>query len=400
MQLPLHGIRVLDLTQVMAGPFCTMILADLGADVVKVEPPGTGDLSRKMGGARMRRRGADNAPFFALNRNKRSVVLDLKDEHDRARFLDLVSAADMVVESFRPGVARNLGIDYATLVQVRPDLIYGSISGFGQTGPYAGRPGFDLIAQAMSGVMSVTGEPDGVPVKCGIPISDLGAGLYCAVALLAACIHRDRTGQGQHVETSLFDAALGLSVWETAELWTTDEVPQPFGSAHRLSAPYQALRTSDGHLVVAAITEPQWQRLCDVIDRAALAGDPRFVTNAARMAHRSDLVAELETALASGTTQHWVARLLAADVPAAPIHNYRQVFDDPHTQAREMVVEVEHPTEGVVRTLGFPFKMSATPAAVRYPPPLLGQHTEAVIEEWRSNRLGSRAKRQTPVSPL
>ncbi|MGH7555361.1 MAG: CaiB/BaiF CoA transferase family protein [Longimicrobiales bacterium] len=379
--LALDGVRVLDLTQVMAGPFCTMILADLGADVVKIEPPGTGDLTRRMGGAHMKMKGPDNAPFFALNRNKRSVVFDLKDDVDRDHFYPLVRSADIVIENFRPGVTKKLGIDYGTLAKIKPDLIYASISGFGQTGPYADRPGFDLIAQAMSGVMSVTGEPGGNPVKCGIPISDLGAGLYCAVAILAAFIHRSRTGQGQYVETSLLDAAVALSVWETSELWATGDTPRPFGSAHRLNAPYQAFKTSDGHLVLAAITERQWRQLCDVIGRPNLADDERFATNPARMANLAALTQELEEALSGESTADWVEKLLAADVPAAPIHDYRQVFDDPHTRARQMVLELDHPVEGPVRTLGFPYKLSETPARPRRPPPRLGEHTEEVLRE-------------------
>jgi formyl-CoA transferase len=381
MSLPLDGVRVLDLTQVMAGPFCTMILADLGADVIKIETPGIGDLSRRMGGARMRLKGEDNAPFFALNRNKRSVVLDLKESSDRDRFYQLVRTTDMVVENLRPGATKRLGIDYAALVPLRPDLIYGSISGFGQTGPYADRPGFDLIAQAMSGIMSVTGTPGGEPVKCGIPISDLGAGLYCAVALLAAYIHRTRTGQGQYVETSLFEAAVGLSAWETAELWATGDVPQAHGSAHRLSAPYQALKTSDGHLVVAAITERQWQQLCAALGLPELAGDPQFATNAQRMANRDALEQRLEGVLVRRTTAEWVRTLLAADVPAGPIHNYRQVFEDPHTQARSLVLDVDHVVEGPMRTLAFPVRMSRTPTARRRPPPRLGEHNEEVLRE-------------------
>jgi crotonobetainyl-CoA:carnitine CoA-transferase CaiB-like acyl-CoA transferase len=381
MPLPLDGVRVLDLTQVMGGPFCTMMLGDLGADVVKVEPAGTGDLTRRMGGARMRMKGPDNAPFFALNRNKRSVVLDLKNEADIEKFYDLVRAADIVVESFRPGVTEKLGIDYATLSRIRPGLIYGSVSGFGQTGPYAERPGFDLIAQAMSGVMSVTGEPGGKPVKAGLPITDLGAGLFCAVALLAAYIHRERTGDGQHVETSLFETGIALSVWEAAELWTTGEIPQALGSAHRLNAPYQALATSDGHLVVAALTERQWEQLCEVIDRADLVRDARFATNALRMASLPELVEQMEMTLSQGTTHEWVEKFLAAGVPAGPINNYQQVFNDAHTKARQMVEHVEDVVEGQVPTLGFPYKLSATPPRTRRGPPRLGEHTEEVLGE-------------------
>ncbi|HSG09999.1 MAG TPA: CoA transferase, partial [Longimicrobiales bacterium] len=381
MTQPLDGVRVLDLTQVMAGPFCTLLLADLGADVIKIEPPGSGDLSRSMGGEGLRMNGADNAPFLALNRNKRSVILDLKDAVDLRAFRELAASADVVVENFRPGVTRRLGIDYDTLSGLNPRIVYASISGFGQTGPYADRPGFDLIAQAMSGILSVTGTPGGEPVKCGVPISDLAAGLYGAVGVLAALAARASSGRGQHVETSLFEAALGLSVWETTEYWATDEVPRAWGSAHRLNAPYQAFRTADGSIVLAALTTGQWTSLCSALHRTELAADERFGTNEARMAHLPELVAEIETALAADSADAWVERLLAAGVPAAPLLDYAQVFADPHTQARRMIEEVDHPVEGTIRTLGFPLKMSATPLRVRRPPPLLGEHTAEVLAE-------------------
>src|SRR5687768_7409814 len=305
MSLPLDGVRVVDLTQVMGGPFCTMQLGDFGADVIKVEPP-SGDLSRSMGGEQLRIPGSDNAPFFALNRNKRSIVLDLTRDHDRTVFLALARTADVVVESFRPGVTKRLGVDYETVSAANPRVIYASISGFGQTGPYADRPGFDLIAQGMSGIMSVTGEPDGTPVKCGVPIADLAVGLIATNGILAALIARDRTGRGQYIDTSLFDSALAMSVWETTEYWATGNAPRAMGSAHRLNAPYQAFRTSDGYITLAAITSAQWERLCATLDRAPLAVDPRFATNAARIANWPALVEELEAALASRTTADWV----------------------------------------------------------------------------------------------
>ena len=380
MTLPLDGVRVVDLTQVMGGPFCTMQLGDLGADVIKVEPP-AGDLSRSMGGAQLRMPGDDNAPFFALNRNKRSIVLDLTSDRDRGVFIALVRTADVLVESFRPGVTRRLGVDYDTVTAHNPRLIYASISGFGQTGPYADRPGFDLIAQGMSGVMSVTGEPDGTPVKCGVPIADLSVGLIAANGVLAALIARDRTGRGQYIDTSLFESALAMAVWETTEYWATGTVPRAMGSAHRLSAPYQAFRTSDGHITLAALTPQQWQRLCTTLGRDALATDPRFQTNAARLANRPALVVEIEAALASRTTAEWVDRMLAAGVPAGPIHDFAQVFADPHTHARRMIEEVDHPAAGRVRTLGFPLKMSDTPLRVRRAPPLLGEHSAEILRE-------------------
>jgi crotonobetainyl-CoA:carnitine CoA-transferase CaiB-like acyl-CoA transferase len=376
---PLAGLRVLDLTQVMAGPFCCQVLADLGADVVKVEPPDRGDQSRRSMGFSMK--GEDTAAFLAVNRNKRSAALNLKDSAHRDAFHRLAGGADALVENFRPGVTARLGIDYDTLSQINPGLVYASISGFGQTGPYAMRPGFDLIAQGVSGVMSVTGEPGGEPVKCGIPVSDLAAGLFCAIGILAALRARERTGSGQYLDTSLFEGALALSIWETAELWATGRVPEPLGSAHRLTAPYQALRTRDGHITVGGNNERLWQRLCEAVGRQDLTEDPRFRDNDARMEHRAELAGELESALVQRDTGDWVEALLDAGVPCGPIHDYSQVVEDPHTLAREMVVEVEHPVEGAMRTLGMPLKLSDTPGEIRRPAPLLGEHTEEVLRE-------------------
>jgi crotonobetainyl-CoA:carnitine CoA-transferase CaiB-like acyl-CoA transferase len=374
----LAGLRVLELTQVMAGPFCGQVLADMGADVIKIEPP-EGDSTRRSLGFRMR--GDDTAAFLAVNRNKRSVVLDLKDDGDRAAFHALAREADVVIENYRPGVAARLGADWETLREFNPRLVHASLSGFGQTGPYAMRPGYDLIAQGLSGVMSVTGEPGGEPVKCGIPIGDLSAGLFCAVGILSALHARERTGRGQQVDTSLFEGALALSVWETAELWATGRVPQPLGSAHRLTAPYQALRTRDGHITVGGNTPRLWERLCEAIGRPELASDPRFAGNDDRMGHRAELTAELEAALAARSTDEWVSVLIEAGVPCGPIHDYRQVFDDPHTRAREMEVTLQHPVEGSIRALGIPVKLSDTPGTIRRPAPLLGEHTDEVLRE-------------------
>ena len=379
MALPLKDIRVLDLTQVMAGPFCCQLLGDMGADVIKVEPPGTGDQARRGMGFKMK--GEDTAAFLAVNRNKRSVALNLKDERAREALHRLAESADVLVENFRPGVTAKLGVDYETLAEINPRLIYASISGFGQTGPYATRPGFDLIAQGMSGVMSVTGEVGGAPVKSGIPIADLSAGLFCAFAILTAYISRQQTGRGQYVDTSLFEGALALSIWETAELWATGRVPQPFGSAHRLSAPYQALRTRDGHLTVGGNNQRLWARLCKALGREELVDDERFATNQDRMGNIAELVQELESVLVERDTDDWVELLLAEGVPAGPIHDYKQVFEDPHTLAREMLVEMEHPVEGTVRGLGIPFKLSQTPGEIRRAAPLLGEHGDEILAE-------------------
>ncbi len=380
MILPLDGVRVVDLTQVMGGPYCTMQLGDLGADVIKVEPP-AGDLSRAMGGAAFRMQGSDNAPFFALNRNKRSLVLNLTQDADRRVFMALVQTADVLVESFRPGVTKRLGVDYPAIAALNPRLVYASISGFGQTGPYADRPGFDLIAQGMSGIMSVTGEPGGTPVKAGVPIADLSVGLIATNGILAALIARAKTGRGQHIDTSLFESALAMAAWESTEYWASGEAPRAMGSAHRLSAPYQAFRTRDGYMTLAALTTQQWEALCHTLERSALVHDARFETNAARMAHRPDLVRELEAVLVMRPTADWVERMLAAGVPAGPIHDFAQVLTDPHTQARRMIEDVEHPVAGTVHTLGFPLKLSETPLRVRRPPPLLGEHSAEILRE-------------------
>lgn len=375
--LPLSKIKVLDLTQVMAGPFCCQLLADMGADVTKVEPVGTGDQSRHGMGFKMK--GEDTAAFLAVNRNKKSVTLNLKEEKAREIFYSLAREADVLVENYRPGVTEKLGVDYETLKEINPRLIYASISGFGQTGPYAKRAGYDLIAQGMSGVMSVTGEPGGEPVKAGIPISDLSAGLFCAFGILTAYTAREETGLGQRIDTSLFEGALALSIWETAELWAMDRIPQPFGSAHRLNAPYQALKTRDGYITVGANNQRLWTRFCEVLDRDDLTVDSRFATNLDRMDHREELAAELESVLEKRDTDDWMEVLMEKGVPAGPLYNYRQVFEDPHTQAREMMVEMEHPVEGTVRGLGIPVKLSDTPGKIRHAAPLLGEHTEETL---------------------
>lgn len=362
----LAGLRILELTQVMAGPFCGQVLADMGADVVKIEPP-DGDSTRDSLGT---------AAFLAVNRNKRSVTLDLKSPEHQAALHRLVEDADVLIENYRPGVAARLGAGWETLCELNPRLIYASVSGFGQTGPYAQRPGYDLIAQGLSGVMSVTGEPGSDPVKCGIPIGDLSAGLFCAIGILSAVVARERTGRGQRIDTSLFEGALALSIWETAELWGAGRVPQALGSAHRLLAPYQALRTADGHITIGANTQRLWRQLCDAIGRPELIDDARFASNGDRMEHRPELARELEKALAARGSHEWVDLLIAAGVPCGPIHDYGQVFEDPHTQAREMEVRI-----GSTRMLGIPVKLSETPGAVRRMAPSPGEHTDEVLRE-------------------
>jgi crotonobetainyl-CoA:carnitine CoA-transferase CaiB-like acyl-CoA transferase len=377
--LPLSRIKVLDVSQIMAGPFCCMLLGDMGADVIKVETPGIGDQTRKSMGFRLK--GADSGGFLALNRNKRSVEIDLKNPAGLEAFYALVKEADVLVENNRPGVAARLKIDYATLREINPRLVYASISGFGQTGPWSRRPGLDLIAQAMTGVMSVMGHPGEAPVKSAIPLADLGAGLFAAYGILSAVIGRGITGEGQFVDASLFETAMSLSVWESAEYWGTGEVPTPIGSANRMSAPYQAVQASDRHFVIGAANPKLWSALCGVIGREDLLKDPRFTDNVLRIRNRGVLIEELEREFAHRTADEWVDALLAVGVPAGPIYNYAEALASEQAVAREMVLTIDHPVEGKTRALGFPVKLSATPQQVRHPAPLLGQHTDEILGE-------------------
>jgi crotonobetainyl-CoA:carnitine CoA-transferase CaiB-like acyl-CoA transferase len=377
--LPLTGIRVLDISQVMAGPFCCMLLGDMGADVIKIEPPRTGDSTRHSMGFRLK--GEDSPGFLALNRNKRSITLDLKVEADRAVLYALVKTADVLVENARPGVAERLGMDYETLRAINPRLVYASISGFGQTGPWAQRPGFDLIAQAMSGILSSNGFPGMEPAKNSIAVADLGAGLFTAYGILSAIIGRHKSGEGQYVDASLLEAALGLSVWETTELWGTGQSPAPIGSANRMSAPYQAVMASDGWFVIGAANQRLWLTFLKVLGREGLQDDPRYSTNAARVANRLDLIEALAPTFLSRTKQEWIDALLGAGVPAAPILDYGEAVASEQAIARDMVMQVPHPVEGEFRALGFPVKMRGTPQEVRLPPPLIDEHGDEIRRE-------------------
>jgi crotonobetainyl-CoA:carnitine CoA-transferase CaiB-like acyl-CoA transferase len=372
MALPLSGIRVLDVSQVMAGPFCCMLLADMGADVIKIEPPGTGDSTRHSMGFRMK--GSDSPGFLALNRNKRSITLDLKTDADREVLYALVKTADVLVENARPGVANRLGMGYETLRAINPRLVYASISGFGQTGPWSQRPGFDLIAQAVSGVLSSNGFAGMEPAKNSIAIADLGAGLFTAYAVLSALIGRQSSGEGQRVDASLFEAALSLSIWETTELWGTGKPPKPIGSANRMSAPYQAVEASDDWLVIGAANQGLWLKLLEVLGREELQQDERFSTNALRISNRIALIELLAPTFRTRTRDDWVETLLEAGVPAAPILDYGEAVVSEQAVAREMVKMIPHPVEGEFRALGFPVQMSATPQEIRLPPPLLNEH--------------------------
>jgi crotonobetainyl-CoA:carnitine CoA-transferase CaiB-like acyl-CoA transferase len=377
--LPLAGVRVLDVSQVMAGPFCCMLLGDMGADVIKVEPPVVGDSSRRSMGFRLK--GDDSPGFLALNRNKRSIVLDLKTDAGRDTFYALVKTADVVVENGRPGVADRLGIGYEKLAALNPRLIYASISGFGPSGPWANRPGYDLIAQAMSGVISATGLPGHEPVKSDIPVGDLGAGLFAAYGILSAIIAREKTGEGQLITASLYEAALGLSIWETAELWGTGKSPGPLGTANRMSAPYQAVKAADGYFVFAAANQKLWLSLLQVLGRPELNDDPRFSENSVRVANARVLIELLEPSFLTRNVDDWVDALLAVGVPAGPINTYERALDSEHTKACAMVQDIPHPVEGSFKALGFAVKLNGTPQETRLPPPLLDEHGAEIRAE-------------------
>jgi formyl-CoA transferase len=372
----LDGITVLDVSQVMAGPYCAMLLCDMGARVIKIEPPG-GDSTRAMAGAA----GSDSPAFNAVNRGKLGVVLDVRTPAGRRALVHLARHADVLIENYRPGVMARLGLDYATLAAENPRLIYASISGYGQTGPAAAKGGFDLVAQGVSGIMSVTGEPGRPPVKAGIPVTDLGAALYALAGILAALYWRTSSGRGQHIDTSLVEAGVALSVWETAEHFS-GRTPGPLGSAHRMSAPYQAFRCADGHITIGAANDRTFARLAALLGRPEWTADPRFATDAARVAHRAELASLIEAITCTQPCRVWLQRLDEAGVPSGPINTYADVFADPQVVARDMVVEIDHPTLGRLKGLGTPLKMSATPLDPRRRAPLLGEHTEAVLREF------------------
>jgi crotonobetainyl-CoA:carnitine CoA-transferase CaiB-like acyl-CoA transferase len=372
----LDGITVLDVTQVMAGPYCAMLLCDMGARVIKVEPP-AGDSTRAMAGAI----GSDSAAFNAVNRGKLGIVLDLQQPAGRAALRRLAGGADIFIENYRPDVMTRLGLDYGTLAADNPRLIYASISGYGATGPSAGKGGFDLVAQGVSGIMSVTGEPDRPPVKVGLPITDLGAGLFALSAILAALHWRASSQRGQHIDTSLVEAGIALSVWEATEYFS-GRMPGPLGSAHRMSAPYQAFRCSDGYVTIGAANDRTFARLAAALDHREWLDDARFSSDAGRVAHRTVLASAIEAVTVTRSCADWLVMLDAAGIPCGPINDYAQVFGDPQVVARDMAVSVDHPTLGRLQTLGTPIKMSATPLHVTRRAPLLGEHTAEVLREF------------------
>ena len=370
---PLHGLKVLDLTENMAGPFCTMILADMGAEVVKLERPGKGDAVRAWGD------GSERNPYFRyINRNKKGITLDYKQSEGRALFLRLVEGMDVLVENYRPTVMPRAGLGYEALREANPGLIYAQLSGLGYDGPHAGRGGFDLIAQGMGGIMHVTGEPDGPPTSVGLPICDLGTGMWAVQGILAALYERQRTGLGRLVECSLLETAIGFSSWTSAQWLFDHEEPTRHGSRHRQNAPYQRMETKDGYLMIGAAGEAIWQRCAEALGHPEWCEDPRFATNRARMANRDALEAAMEAVLETRTTDHWVEVLQAAGVPCGSVYNYAEMFADPQVRHRGLIQYASDPELGEVPHLRTPIKIGEG-VRVRSVAPKLGEHDAEVF---------------------
>ena len=375
---PLAGLRVLELSQIMSGPTCGLLLADLGAEVIKIEKLPGGDDSR---GYRDPQVNGVSAPFMMLNRHKRGLALNLKLQRGQQVLKRLVENADVLVENFRLGTMDKLGLGHDTLSAINPALIYCAITGYGRTGPYADKGGFDLIAQGFAGLMSVTGEPGRPPVKGGNAVSDMNAGILATVGILAAYIHRLKTGQGQIVDTSLADAALQQTYWHAAVWFATQRSPQPTGSAHLLTAPYQAFEASDGWINIGGANQANWERICEVLGHPEWRADPRFASNSERMAHLDELVERINAVVRTRSRADWQAAFDAAGVPAGPVHSIGEALSHPQTLARGMVVETVHPQAGPTRGVGCPIHFSATPTPASTAAPLLGQHTRELLRE-------------------
>ena len=376
MSQPLNGLKVLDITQVMAGPFCSMLLCDMGADVIKIESP-EGDPTRRFAGAK----NDDSEAFNAVNRGKRGIIVNLRTPEGANVVTRLSESADVLIENYRPGVMARFGLDYETLRRVNSRLVYASISGYGQTGPASSKGGFDLIAQGISGVMSVTGEPGGPPAKCGLPLTDLGAGLFALAGIMAALHHRTLGGEGQLVDTSLLEAGVALSVWEATEYLSGRGVPEPLGSAHRMTAPYQAIKCSDGYITLGGATDRTFSSLSQALGHPEWVSDSKFTTNTERVKNRKALADRIEAVTKAQTRSHWIALFDRNDIPCGPINSYAETFTDAQVLSRNMVVETHHPTLGLLRTLGTPVKLSETPLRTGRPAPLRGEHTSQVLKE-------------------
>ncbi len=374
---PLQGIRVLDLSRVLAGPYCTMVLGDLGAEVIKVEPP-EGDETRGWGPPFT---GEESAYYLCVNRNKRGMVVNLKTDEGKNILRELAMQSDVLVENFRPGTMEKFGLDFETLHELNPRLVYCSITGFGQTGSMKDKPGYDFMIQALGGLMSITGEPEGEPMKTGVAVVDLFAGQNAIIAILAALQARTLTGQGQQLDISLFDSQLGWLANVASNFLISGKLPKRHGNAHPNIVPYQSFQANDGWFAIAVGNDRQFARLCELLGRPDLALDEKFETNSARVQNREELIALLTEIFKSNSISDWLKKLDEAEIPCGPINNFEQVFSMSQVREREMLVHMEHPTIGSLPMVGSPLKMSGSPVEYRLPPPLMGEHTEMVLME-------------------
>ncbi len=372
----LNGIRVIDLSRILAGPYCTMLLGDMGAEITKIEQPIIGDGSRQWGPPWI---GSESGYFLSINRNKRSLTLNLKHPEGQVILKRLISSADILIENFMPGTTEKLGLDYQTLSANQPGLIYCSITGYGQTGPYKDRPGFDFMIQAQGGLMSITGQDDGPPNKVGVAIVDVTAGMYASIAILGALHYRNQTGHGQYIDVALLDSQIGWLVNVAQNYISTGERPARYGNAHPNIVPYETFPTFDGYLALAVGSDAQYKRLCQAMQRSDLWEDKRFQTNSGRVENRLNLIPMLQASFVQRSTAEWLELMKVHKIPAGPINEIPTIFADPQVEARKMVQEIEHPTLGRIKQIGPVAKFSETPATLRQPPPLLGEHTESIL---------------------
>ena len=360
-----------------------MLLSDMGAKVIKIEKPSGGDDTRRFGPPFIKN---ESAAFLAMNRNKRSIVIDFKHENGVEIMKNLSKNSTIIIENYRTGVMEKLGLGYEDLKKINPKIIYCSISGFGRTGPYAERGGFDLVAQGMSGLMSITGIPNSPPIKVGVPIADMNAGMFATYSILSAYIHMLKSGEGQYLEISLLESALAYTVWESSSYFATKEIPEPLGSSHRLSAPYQALKTVDGFINIGAPNQSNYERLCKAIAREDLIENKYFIDNASRLNNREKLEKELEKTLSKKKSNYWIKKLDDYGVPCGPINNIGEAWDDPQVIARNMKVTLEHPTAGKIENIGISPKLYKTPGRITRPAPILGEHSTEILEEYGYNK--------------
>lgn len=378
MALPLSGIRVLDLTHVLAGPYCTQILGDLGAEVIKIERPGVGDQTRKMPPYFINQQ---SAYFLAVNRNKKSLTLDLKAPEGREIFYGLTKKADVVMNNFTPGTMEKLGLGYEALKKINPRIVWASVTGYGQTGPYRDRPSYDIIVQAMGGVMSYTGEPDGPPVRCGIPIGDLGGSVFAVIGILSALVSRSVTGEGRTVDISMLDVQIALHTYRAKYFFVGGEVAKPVGTAHVSNVPLRAYRTKDSYLVIEAFMDHFWRNLCRAMGMESLATDPRFDSRVKRLEHREEVDKILEEVFLQKTTEEWLNLFYELEIPSGPINTLDKALMDPQILSRNMVIEMDSPHTGKMKDVGNPIKMSGVDKQAYLPPPLLGEHSEKILKE-------------------